>query len=295
MANDPYQILGVARDVSQDDLRRAYRKLAKENHPDLNPGNKAAEERFKTLSAAYELLSDPEKRGRFDRGEIDASGQERPEPRRYRAHAEGEQGAKYSPEDLGDIFADMFGGRAEGVRMRGRDEAYALEVAFLDAVQGTTRRLTLPDGRTLDVRVPPGLEDGQVLRLRGQGGPGWNGGPPGDALIEVHVAPHRFFRREGNDIVLDLPVTLAEAVLGGRVAVPTPGGAVNMTIPKGSDSGTRLRLRGRGVPAHDRRPAGDLFVTLRVVIGPQDAALEAFLRDWAPKHDFNPRRDMEAP
>jgi DnaJ-class molecular chaperone len=177
--------------------------------------------------------------------------------------------------------------------MRGRDELYGLEVAFLDAVQGATRRLTLPDGRTLDVRIPSGSEDGQTLRLRGQGGPGLNGGPAGDALIEIHVAPHPYLRREGNDIRLDLPVTLKEAVLGAKVPVPTPGGTVSLTIPVGSDTGRQLRLRGRGVPAHAGQAAGDLYVTLRVQIGAPDPALEAFLRDWTPEHPADPRRELE--
>lgn len=306
-AEDPYQTLGVARDATEDQIRRAYRKLAKQHHPDLNPGNKEAEERFKAVSAANELLSDPEKRARFDRGEIDASGQERPERRYYRQHAETGAGGKYGPagegfgeEEFGDIFADLFSGRGRaggraggaGMRMRGADERYTLQVDFLDSVTGATRRLTLPDGRTLDVRIPPGIEDGQTLRLRGQGAGGWNGGPAGDALIEVRITPHPMFRREGNDIHLDLPVSLQEAVLGAKVPVPTPSGVVNLTVPKHSDAGTRLRLRGRGIAEHGNRPAGDLFVTLKVVIGQPDTALEDFLRTWKPQADFDPRKGM---
>ncbi|MBV9748871.1 MAG: DnaJ domain-containing protein [Acetobacteraceae bacterium] len=309
MADDPYQVLGVARDATEEQIRTAYRQLAKRYHPDLNPGDKAAEERFKAVSGANEILSDPERRARYNRGEIDASGQERPPPGPppgWRGFAEGREGARYAhageesgvfTEGLDDLLGQFFRaqgstGRAE-VRMRGRDELYALEVAFLDAVQGATRRLTLPDGRTLDVRVPPGSEDGQTLRLRGQGGPGRNGGPAGDALIEIRVARHPHFRREGNDIHLDLPVTLKEAVLGGKVPVPTPGGTVNLTIPPGSDTGRQLRLRGRGVPAHGDQPAGNLYVTLRVQVGAPDPALEAFLRDWTPEHGADPRREME--
>ena len=309
MADDPYKTLGVKREASADDIRSAYRKLAKKHHPDLNPGNKAAEERFKAVSAANELLSDPEKRARFDRGEIDASGQERPERHFYRGYAEGAQGRRYGspgagepfgagvPDDLGDILSEFMrgqGGRqGEPIRMRGRDQVYQLSVEFSDAVNGATRRLTLPEGgQELDVTIPPGVEDGQVLRLRGKGGPGMNGGPPGDALIEIGIAAHPFFRRDGNDIHVELPVTLAEAVLGARIEVPTPRGNVTMTIPKHSDTGTRLRLRGRGVAAHAGRPAGDEYVTLRVMIGETDEALETFLRDWGPKHAINPRRQM---
>jgi DnaJ-class molecular chaperone len=304
MADDPYTTLGVARDASADDIRSAYRKLAKQHHPDLNPGNKAAEERFKSISAANELLSDPEKRGKFDRGEIDASGQERPEQRSYRSYAEGAQGDRYGragpqqepwqAEDLDDIFGDLFGARQAGgtAPRRGRDAHYTLTIGFLDAVNGAAKRLTLPDGKTLDVKVPVGVEEAQTLRLRGQGGAGRNGGPAGDALIDIHIEDHSFFRRVGQDIRLDLPVTVTEAVLGGPVMVPTPGGRLKMTIPAHSDTGRELRLRGRGVPAHGGQAAGDLYVTLRVVIGPTDEALESFLRDW--KHDFDPRSSMEA-
>lgn len=302
--DDPYKVLGVARDAGPDEIRRAFRKLAKAHHPDLNPGNKEAEARFKEAAAANDILSDPDKRARFDRGEIDAEGHERPEQKSWRDYAQSDPGRRYGPagdrhaawsaEDLEAIFGGGFGGRPHGdIPLRGRNEHYTLPTKFLDAVNGTTTRLTLPDGRTLDVRIPPGTGDGQTLRLRGQGGPGWNGGKPGDALIEIHVAPHPVFRRDGDAIRLDLPVTLAEAVLGGPVEIPTPGGKVRMRIPPGSDTGTELRLRGRGVPAHGGHEAGDLYATLRVVIGKPDAALEAFLRGWTPEHPANPRTAME--
>jgi DnaJ-class molecular chaperone len=167
-----------------------------------------------------------------------------------------------------------------------------LSPTFLDAVNGATRRLTLPDGRTLDVKIPPGTTDGQALRLRGLGGAGRNGGPPGDALIEVHVAAHRYFRRDGQDIRLALPVTLSEAVLGGHIEVPTPGGPVSMRVPPHADGGTELRLRGRGVPAYDGLAAGDLYAKLNVVLGAPDEALEEFLRNWKPKNAIDPRLDM---
>ncbi len=299
MAADPYKTLGVAKDATADQIRSAYRKLAKKHHPDLNPGNKSAEEQFKKVSAAHDLLSDTEKRAQFDRGEIDGAGEPRPEYAGYRRYAEAPAGNRYGAgmgddADMGDIFADLFThAREQGSRpRRGRDQAYALAVDFVEAVNGAQKRLTLPDGRTLDVRVPPGFEDGQTLRLRGQGGEGVNGGPAGDALIEVRVHPHRLFRREGDDIHLDLPVTLKEAVLGGKVTVPTTTGAVSMTVPKRSDTGTVLRLRGRGVPAHAGRPAGDQRVTLKVMLGDADDALEAFLRDWTPEHESNPRQGM---
>jgi DnaJ-class molecular chaperone len=302
---DPYTTLGVPRDASQDAIRDAYRKLAKQHHPDLNPGNAKAEETFKAVSAANSILSDVEKRGKFDRGEIDAAGQEQAPRDSYRDHAEGGPGRRYSrtgPQpggwsdaDFGDIFNSVFGeGRQtdDDRPSRGREERFALSTAFLDAVNGATRRLTLPDGRTLEVKIPPGTADGQALRLRGLGGPGRNGGPAGDALIEVHVAEHRHFRRDGQDIRLTLPVTLSEAVLGGHIEVPTPGGAVSMRVPPHVDSGTELRLRGRGVPAHDGLAAGDLYARLNVVVGAADEGLEEFLRNWKPKNAIDPRLDM---
>jgi DnaJ-class molecular chaperone len=291
----------VARDATLDGIRRAYRKLAKRHHPDLNPGNASAEERFKAISAAHELLSDPEKRRRFDNGEVDAAGQERPRASSYRDFADREPGRRYgasgtqSSEWDSDELGNMFGGsRAPSGPRRGTDQRYTLAADFLDAVNGATRRLTLPDGRVLDVKIPPGTSSGHTLRLRGQGGAGSPGGGNGDALIEILVSPHSFFQRDGADIRLILPVSVPEAVLGGPVEVPTPGGPVRMRIPPGSDTGTDLRLRGRGVPAHGGHEAGDLFATLRVVVGTSDAALEAFLRQWTPAHPTNPRQAMEA-
>ncbi len=297
---DPYETLGVAKDASADDIRKAYRTLAKKHHPDLNPGNKASEATFKDIGAANDLLSDPDKRARFDRGEIDAAGDPRQERPSYRSYADtgggAGAGARYgagAEAGFGDIFADLFAQTQQRSTrpMRGRDASYSLAVDFVDAITGAQQRLTLPDGRTLDVRVPPGMEDGQTLRLRGQGGEGMNGAPAGDALITVTVRPHRVFRREGNDVHVELPVTLREAVLGGRVTVPTVTGSVAMTVPRRSDAGTVLRLRGRGVPARGSNPAGDELVTLKIVLPDVDDALEAFLRDWKPA-DIDPRKAM---
>ena len=306
MATDPYDTLGVSRTATQDEIRAAFRKIAKKNHPDLNPGDKRAEERFKTANSANEILSDPERRAKFDRGEIDAAGQERqaprPERQYYRDFAQGDAGGRYyssgagiDPEDLGDIFGEYFASREPGgTRPRkGADRRYRLAVPFLSAINGATERLTLPGGETLDVRIPAGIEDGQTLRLRGKGDPGRNGGPDGDALIEVAVAPHASFRRIGRNVELDLPVTVAEAILGGRVAVPTPRGEVTLTVPPGSDAGTRLRLRGRGVAEAAGEAAGDMFVTLTLVTGPGDPALETALREWRERHaGFDPREAL---
>src|SRR5436190_1961467 len=213
MAQTPYEVLGVKPDASADEIRKIYRKLAKQFHPDLNPGKPEAEARFKSISAAYDLLSDTDKRARYDRGEIDETGAERPPRGYYRGHAEG-----------------------------------------------------------------------------AQGGPGFGGGTSGDALIEVHIAPHPLFRRDGDNVLIELPVSLTEAVLGARVSVPTVTGPVTMTIPKGSDTGRQLRLRGKGV---QKKSPGDEIVTLKVFIGPSsDPELAAFLEKWAPQHSFDPRQEM---
>ncbi len=307
-AQTPYEVLGLKPGASAAEIRKAYRKLAKEFHPDLNPGKPAAEARFKAVTGANDILSDPEKRARYDRGEIDETGAERPRYS-YRPHAEGAQGRKYQPQgemdigDLDDLFA-MFGrgggrhsGRGDaGLNMPGPDRQFTLTIDFAVAATGGKQRLALSHGEWLDVTIPPGIDEGQVLRLRGKGGAGFGSGPPGDALIEVHIAPHPFFRREGNDIHLELPVSLAEAVLGARVAVPTVSGPVTMTIPKGSDTGTRLRLRGKGI--HHRRhghqeTTGDQYVSLKVMIGASgDADLATFLEQWAKTHPSDPRHAM---
>ncbi|MBV8662363.1 MAG: J domain-containing protein [Hyphomicrobiales bacterium] len=298
-AADPYDLLGVARDASQKDIQKAYRRLAKQVHPDLNPGDKEAQSKFQALNAAYDILGDEDKRARFDRGEIDATGAETPQRRYYRDFAQaGEASPRYETEsgftdfsDADDIFAAFSRGRGR-FRLRGADRRYHLEVDFLDAVNGASRRVTLPDGAALDVVIPPGVRDGQMLRLAGEGEPGVEGGEPGDALVEIAVRPHPFFKREGDDITLELPITLPEAVLGGKVTVPTPTGAVEVTIPKGSNSGKVLRLRGKGVRRRDGTH-GDERLTLRVTLPESpDPELEAFASQWAAGRSYDPRRRM---
>jgi DnaJ-class molecular chaperone len=305
MAEDLYSVLGVSKTASAADITKAYRKLAKKLHPDLNPGDKAAEEKFKKITAAYDIIGDEEKRGRYDRGEIDASGQETPQQRYYREYAGGAEGARYRStagfEDIGgfsDLFGDLFGerggarGGARRFSMRGQDAQYRLEVPFLDAVNGTKTRITLPDGGTLDVTIPPGVTDGQVLRLKGKGGLGLGEGEPGDALIEVGVAPHPVFKREGDDIVVEVPITFDEAVLGGKVEVPTIGGRVSVTVPPGSNTGQTLRLKGRGIKS--KSGTGDQLVKLSVMLPERiDEELKGFAETWRESHRYDPRRKLK--
>jgi DnaJ-class molecular chaperone len=303
LAADPYTTLGVNKGATQDEIQKAYRRLAKKLHPDLNPGNKAAEEKFKEISAAYDLLGDPDKRARFDRGEIDASGAERPRQQQYyRDFADQGGWSAYTSNsgfaDFGDyagaedILSEIFGreGRA-GRRRRGQDVRYHLELSFLDAVNGGKQSIILPDGSTLDVNIPPGTRDGQILRLRGKGRPGMGDGPPGDALIEISVLPHPYFTRKGDDIHLDLPISLKEAVLGAKVKVPTPGGTVTVAVPKWSNTGRVLRLKGRGVPRADGSK-GDEYIKLMLMLPEKpDPKLEAFVAEWQPVA-YSPRQSM---
>jgi DnaJ-class molecular chaperone len=299
---DPYKVLGVARDASQDDIRKAYRSAAKETHPDLNPGKPEAEQRFKEINAAYDIVGDAEKRKRFDAGEIDETGAERqPERHFYREYAEADPDTRYSRRSANrgdgqgdfdyDIFSDLFRGRGEGggFRMPPQDVRYALEVDFLDAVMGARKVIAMPDGKTLDIAIPAGISDGKVLRLKGQGLPG-SDGKTGDAYVEVSVRPHANFKREGQDILSTLPVTLGEALNGARVRVDTVDGAVDVTVPKGVKDGAQLRLRGKGVPRGKGDGRGDQLVKIHIV-PPEgaDDALAQFMAEWEKTHPQHPR------
>jgi DnaJ-class molecular chaperone len=293
---DPYEILGVARGATPEEIRKAYLKLAKKLHPDLNPGDKTAESRFKDVASANDLLSDAEKRRRFDAGEIDATGAEKPQQKYYRDYAsQAYDGDPYESRsgyadfaDTDDILSRMF--RQQARRARGADLHYSLAVDFLDAVNGATKRIGLPDGGSLDVTIPPGIHEGQTLRLRGKGAPSPGEGETGDALVEVSINPHPWFTRHGDNIHIDLPVTFAEAVLGGEIKTPTPTGPVLLKAPKGSNSGTVLRLKGKGVARASGR--GDLLVKLKIMAPTEpDPELEAFLAAWTPKN-YDPRKGM---
>ncbi len=312
MSTDPYAALGLTRSATKDEIKKAYRKIARANHPDLKPDDPKAEARFKAASNAYDLLKDPETKARFDRGEIDATGQERQQQRQYyRDYAEA-PGNPYrsgpGPEefaDASDIFAEFMRARghpggasgghgAHGFNASGPDARYALEIGFLEAVNGGKTRITLPDGSSLEVSIPRGTADGQTIRLRGKGSPGFGNGPAGDALVTLSVRPHAVFRRDGNDIILTLPITLDEAVLGGKVAAPTIDGSVNLTIPKGASSGQVLRLRGRGVQPAGKGERGDQRVELSIVSPPTvDDELAEFMEGWRKSHSYDPRKGMQ--
>ncbi len=308
MANDPYRELGVARGASADEIRKAFRKLAKQYHPDTNPGDTSAEERFKRVSGAFDIIGDEEKRKKFDRGEIDADGREQ-HPGFGGGSPFGPGGAsggRYRPGpgspgfegiDINDLFGEAFGrgggGRGGGFGgfggpSKGQDLRAHLDIDLEEAIRGGKKRIAFSDGRTLEVNIPKGAQEGQTLRLKGQGAPGRGGA--GDALIEIGFKPHPVYRREGDALHMDLPVSVPDAVLGGKVEAPTPDGNVNVTIPKGSNTGAQLRLKGRGfVNAKGQR--GDLVarivVTLPEVIDP---ALEKFAEQWRKERPYSPKR-----
>lgn len=295
---DPYAVLGVARNASQDAIKKAYRKLAKELHPDVNPGDKAVEQRFKEVSAAYNLLSDKEKRAKFDRGEINADGTPRYDSVFHQAYSGGGgPGFGFGGGDFEDLFSDLFSrgwsGRAQRAQARGKDAQYSVQSSFEEAAKGGRRRVRLHDGKTIDLTIPAGTEDGQTLRLRGQGMPGLGGGPAGDALITIRVRAHRHFKREGRDIHVTIPVTLDEAVLGSKVRVPTVDGYVTVTVPPGSNTGTRLRLKGKGIPGKTAGDRGNQYMHIKVVLPDQpDEDLKSFMREWSKGHRYDVRKKV---
>ncbi len=298
MAKDPYKVLGVAKTASKDEIRKAYRKLAKKYHPDVCPGDAEAEATFKDASAAFALLNNEEERARFDRGEIDPSGNPTG-AQGFPGQGHGFPGG-FAPggfDDISDILSDLFGshprgGRRQNFAFRGDDIRYTLPVTFLEAVNGASKQVRMTDGKQLKISIPAGTKEGDLLRLKGQGNPGTGGGPPGDAIVEIKVTPHKDYKRDGNTIHLDLPITLKEAVLGGKVPVPTPAGTVTLTLPPNTSSGKVLRLKGKGVPSRKGK-AGDLLVRLMVMLPEDDdASLKKCIAAWQPKENDNPRKNL---
>lgn len=313
MAQDLYQELGVSRSAGGDEIRRAFRKLAKELHPDRNPGDKKSEERFKKVSAAFDILGDEDKRKKYDRGQIDANGHEtmgagfdpfsRGGGQRgrhggaggYQGQAEGMQ---FEGVDLNDILGEMFGEqrRARGFGggfkqppQKGQDVRATLQIDIEDAVRGAKKRISFSDGRTIDVTIPKGAHEGQVLRLKGQGAPGRGGA--GDALIELKFSAHPIYRREGDALVMDLPVSFPDAVLGAKIEAPTPDGTVALTVPKGANSGATLRLKGRGLPDAGGGKRGDLLARVMVMLpDPADPELDALAERWRAEKPYAPKR-----
>ncbi|MDG1170559.1 MAG: DnaJ C-terminal domain-containing protein [Sulfitobacter sp.] len=307
MNDDPYKVLGVKKTATQDEIKKAYRRLVKELHPDLHPGDAGKQAQFQAVAAAHDLLSDVETRKRFDAGEIDASGQEKPQRQYYHQYAGQDAGRRYDPgagfggaQDPSDLFSDLFGrqwGGRDGATGRGfdapgSDVRYHLDVDFLEAARGAKRSVTMPDGKRLEITIPPGLRDGQTLRLRGKGGAGIGKGPAGAALVSVSIRPHPLFVRDGDNIEMELPISFDEAVLGARIDVPTISGKVTMTIPKGVSSGHRLRLKGKGIVAAKGR-AGDQFVRLKIVLPAKtDEKMQELAKQWQEHARFDPRKDI---
>lgn len=301
MAGDPYKELSVSRGASQDEIRRAFRKLAKDLHPDRNPGDAKAEDRFKRVSAAFDILGDEDKRKKFDRGEIDADGRET-----FRSGfgggggggfgggGPGGFGGRFENVDLDEIF-DMFGGggRARSAPPpRGFDVRAKLEIDLEDSIRGGTKRIAFSDGRTVEVAIPKGAYGGQVLRLKGQGAPG-RSGVNGDALIELVVRPHAIYRavEGGADLEMDLPVTVYDAVLGGKVEAPTPDGPVSLSVPAGSNTGAKMRLRGKGAIDPRTGARGDLVARLSVVLpDAPDPELQSIAERWRRERPYAARR-----
>jgi DnaJ-class molecular chaperone len=313
---DPYETLGVPRGASAAAIKSAYRKLAKKHHPDNNKNDPKAAARFAEINSANEIIGDEQKRKQYDRGEIDAEGKPRfqgfpgGDPRGRAGPAGGFESYTFrtGPGGMGagsfeDILNGMFGGAARGARSGGSpfefdaggigvdlDLNVTMTVSLEEAAKGAEKRVRLSTGRELNVKIPAGVSSGQQIRLKGQGetAPGHR---PGDLLITVTVAPHPYFKVDGNDLRVDLPITLYEAVLGGKVRVPTLGGAVDLSIPKNTSSGRTFRLKGKGLPKAGS--AGDLYVTTRIILpDANDADLEALMQKWRVSHPYNPRSDL---
>ena len=311
---DPYEVLGVSKTASEAEIKKAFRSLAKKHHPDTKGGDAAAQKKFQEISGAYDIVGDKDKRAKFDAGEIDAAGN----PRGFDPRAQGggpfggggrpggqeyhfswgDQDAQQAGFSAEDLFSDLLGGlggrggRGGRQPRAGEDFSVSMTVSFDEAARGASRRVMLPNGEQIDVKIPVGLRDGQQIRLKGRGGAGRRGGPAGDVLIQISVAPHPYYTRDGNDLRMELPITLQESVLGGKVPVPTLTGTVSLSVPANSNTGGALRLKGKGIPAHGSEQAGDLYVKLVVTLPDKpDDDLRKFVEGW--KSDYDPRTKLK--
>lgn len=295
MARNLYDVLGVQKGAPKDEIKKAYRKLTKTLHPDLNPGNAKAEERFKAVSAAYDILGKDKKRGQYDRGEIDEGGAEKAPQYTRQPHGFQGRGGPADMGDMGDIFSQMFRDRQSQSRQSfaGQDQRYNMTITFIEAALGGKKQVQMADG-ALNVTIPQGIEDGKTIRLKGKGQLGYGGGPAGDALIQIAVTPDLVFTRDDLNINLTLPITLYEAALGGKVEAPTLHGMVGLKIPKGSRTGQTMRLKGRGIEMRSGKK-GDQMVTLSVQMPDEiDDDLVVFLEGWKEAHAYDPRQKMKS-
>jgi len=285
---NPYQILGVSTNASPTQIKKAYREKAQELHPDKLPNDPKAEEVFKNISAAYNLLSNPDTRGQFDRDEITMTGSRRNPQNKPRQH----QTPKSSPKRPFDRFFRQRATKPDSpLKIKGTNVTYTLTVDFPTAAKGAKKQVSMTNGKRLEVNIPPGTDDGQVLRLKGQGMEGIGGGANGDALVEIRVEPDALFNRDGNDVRISIPITLQEAVMGSKIEVPTIDGAVTVTIPESSNSGTTLRLKGKGLTKPKGKTRGDQYIELMVILPKKsDREFTDFVKRWGPDHDYDTGR-----